>query len=140
MSLLSLDGIRVELGSRLLFQADKVSIEEGDIIGLIGKNGAGKTCLLNLLAGRWQEFSGRVRGKPTILIHALNLSTNRGKSGGEQAITDFLSALRNPCELSLLDEPTTHLDQKNRNRVISRIKKSGELFVLRHMTELYCMP
>lgn len=50
MSILTLKNIRCEMDGKLLFEADGLTIEEGDVIGLIGKNGAGKTCLLKILA------------------------------------------------------------------------------------------
>ena len=37
------------LGAKLLFQNLNLSINQGDRIGLVGHNGAGKTSLLNLL-------------------------------------------------------------------------------------------
>lgn len=52
MSILTLKNIRCEMDGKLLFEADGLTIEEGDVIGLIGKNGAGKTCLLKILARR----------------------------------------------------------------------------------------
>ena len=48
------------LGTKHLFQNLTLSINHGDRIGLVGHNGAGKTSLLNLLAGRAQPDTGEL--------------------------------------------------------------------------------
>src|SRR5438128_2065774 len=51
MSLLSARGISKAYGSRVLFSGVKLTIEEGDHVGLLGTNGTGKSTLLRVLAG-----------------------------------------------------------------------------------------
>ena len=48
------------LGTKHLFENLSVSINQGDRIGLVGHNGAGKTSLLNLLAGKAAPDAGEV--------------------------------------------------------------------------------
>ncbi len=51
MSLVRLVNVSKYVGARKLFGPVTVSIESGDRIGLIGRNGTGKTTLLRLIAG-----------------------------------------------------------------------------------------
>ena len=58
--LLGADAISLTLGTRTLFDAVSIGIDDGDRIGVVGPNGAGKSTLLRMLAGRAQPDSGRI--------------------------------------------------------------------------------
>ena len=51
MQLLNIKNIEFEKQGKILFKIEKLSINTGDIIGLIGKNGSGKTTLLKYIDG-----------------------------------------------------------------------------------------
>ncbi|WP_420918128.1 ATP-binding cassette domain-containing protein [Vagococcus fluvialis] len=48
---LSMEDISLELGNKELFQFKKLSVYQGERIGIIGKNGEGKSSLLKLIMG-----------------------------------------------------------------------------------------
>ncbi len=50
----------------LLFQDISFSIKRGECIGIIGKNGKGKSTLLNTLAGELKQLSGSVSSHPSV--------------------------------------------------------------------------
>jgi ATPase subunit of ABC transporter with duplicated ATPase domains len=52
--------LSVEVGGRLTLVEASFTIRAGDTAGLVGRNGAGKTSLLKVLAGESQPFSGTV--------------------------------------------------------------------------------
>lgn len=60
MSLLRLVSVTKYVGARRLFGPVSVSIEPGDRIGLIGRNGTGKSTLLRILAGSEEPDGGEV--------------------------------------------------------------------------------
>ncbi len=60
MNLLSADDISKSFGERWLFKGLSFGISEGDRVALVGKNGCGKTTLLNVLASRIPSDSGNV--------------------------------------------------------------------------------
>ena len=130
MSLLTLKNLRYEVEGKLLFEVDNLTIDEGDVIGLIGKNGAGKTCLLKILSGELSDYSGQILGNPVIYYSEQCVAEHIAKSGGESSISNFLKALRNSASLYLLDEPTTYLDQYNFNKVVRTIKNSTSSFCI----------
>lgn len=49
MQILNIKNIEFEKQGKILFKIEKLSINTGDIIGLIGKNGSGKTTLLKYI-------------------------------------------------------------------------------------------
>lgn len=130
MSIMILNQLRLEFGDKLLFETERLTIESGDVIGLIGKNGAGKTCLLRLLAGQLDGFSGQVQGQAHCLFNEVTLTEDVVRSGGEVAIASFLSTLYQPADLFLLDEPTTFLDAKHVDKVIKTIRRSPAAFCI----------
>lgn len=59
-SFLQVDGLTKSIGVRILFSDITFGINEGDKIGLIAKNGTGKTTLLRCLAGEISPDSGEI--------------------------------------------------------------------------------
>ncbi len=49
--LVSATGLRVELGGRTVLRDLSLDVHAGDVIALLGRNGAGKTTFLRVLAG-----------------------------------------------------------------------------------------
>ena len=58
--LLQIDRLTKSYGDRLLFADVTFGINEGDKIGIVAKNGTGKTTLLSIIAGREAPDSGTV--------------------------------------------------------------------------------
>lgn len=58
--LLQIDSLTKSFGDLVLFNEISFGIAEGDKIGLIAKNGTGKTTLLNIIAGKEPFDEGRV--------------------------------------------------------------------------------
>ncbi len=72
--LLGAENISLEYPTKVVFEHVTVGIDEGDRIGVVGRNGDGKTTLLRLLAGRMQPDSGRVTRRGGVTIGMLDQS------------------------------------------------------------------
>ena len=60
MAFLSMQGVTLNLGGKPLLDAADFSVETGERLCLVGRNGAGKSSLLALLGGRMQPDSGSI--------------------------------------------------------------------------------
>ncbi len=70
--LLGAEALHLEYPTRVIFDSVTVGINEGDRIGVVGRNGDGKSTLLALLAGRLQPDSGRVTRRRDVTIGVLD--------------------------------------------------------------------
>src|SRR3954447_21215884 len=59
-NLVNLEKVSKSYGVRILLDQVSLGVGEGERIGVVGRNGDGKTTLLNLLAGRVEPDGGRV--------------------------------------------------------------------------------
>jgi ATPase subunit of ABC transporter with duplicated ATPase domains len=59
--LITATGLELRAGSRILLADTTLRIQQGDRIGLVGRNGAGKTTSLKVLAGEGEPHAGEVR-------------------------------------------------------------------------------
>ncbi|MGH8619124.1 MAG: ATP-binding cassette domain-containing protein [Burkholderiales bacterium] len=62
MPLISLQDAELAFGLHPLLDSANLVVEEGERLGLIGRNGTGKSSLLNILAGRAALDDGKVHG------------------------------------------------------------------------------
>jgi ATP-binding cassette subfamily F protein uup len=58
-NLINLEKATVGYGTRTLLDGVSLGVEEGDAIGVVGRNGDGKTTLLKVLTGTQAPDSGR---------------------------------------------------------------------------------
>ena len=59
-NLVNLERVTKSYGVRILLDEVSLGVGQGDRIGIVGRNGDGKTTLLNLLTGRDEPDSGRI--------------------------------------------------------------------------------
>ncbi|PJJ71428.1 ATPase subunit of ABC transporter with duplicated ATPase domains [Diaminobutyricimonas aerilata] len=70
--LLGAEGIRLEYPTRVVFENVTVGLSEGDRIGVVGRNGDGKSTLLRILAGRQEPDAGRVTRRRGVTLGMLD--------------------------------------------------------------------
>lgn len=72
--LLGAENIHLEFPTRVIFDGVTVGINEGDRIGVVGRNGDGKSTLLSILAGRLEPDEGRVTRRSGLTLGMLDQS------------------------------------------------------------------
>jgi ABC transport system ATP-binding/permease protein len=70
--LLGAEAIHLEYPTRVVFDSTTVGVSDGDRIGIVGRNGDGKSSLLDLLTGQVRPDAGRVTRRSGLRVGALS--------------------------------------------------------------------
>ncbi|GIH25354.1 ABC transporter ATP-binding protein [Acrocarpospora phusangensis] len=72
MNLVNLESVSHAYGPKPLLSGVSLGVEEGDRIGVVGRNGGGKTTLISIIAGRLKPDSGRVTHTRNLRVGVLS--------------------------------------------------------------------
>ena len=70
--LLGAEALHLEFPTKVVFDRVSLGIDEGDRIGVVGRNGDGKSSLLAMLAGRLEPDAGRVTVRGGVRVGVLD--------------------------------------------------------------------
>ena len=70
--LLGAEAVHLEYPTRVIFESTTVGVSDGDRIGIVGRNGDGKSSLLDLLTGQLRPHAGRVTQRSGLRVAALS--------------------------------------------------------------------
>ncbi|MGN8551066.1 UNVERIFIED_CONTAM: ABC-F family ATP-binding cassette domain-containing protein [Microbacterium sp. SLM126] len=70
--LLGAEALHLEFPTKVVFDGVSLGIDEGDRIGIVGRNGDGKSSLLAMLAGRLAPDAGRVTVRSGVRVGVLD--------------------------------------------------------------------
>ena len=70
--LLGAEALHLEFPTKIVFDRVSLGIDEGDRIGVVGRNGDGKSSLLAMLAGRLEPDGGRVTVRGGVRVGVLD--------------------------------------------------------------------
>src|SRR5690606_38596240 len=70
--LLGGEALHLEYPTRVIFDSVTIGLNEGDRVGVVGRNGDGKSTLLRLLSGRIEPDSGRVTRRGGVTLGMLD--------------------------------------------------------------------
>jgi macrolide transport system ATP-binding/permease protein len=124
--LLTGNKIKKEYGLQQIFNIDQIRIEDGARIGLIGRNGTGKSTLLGVLSGRIPLDDGTIKRNGEVaeirqdavfdeeadgqFVSRMGVKKSAIESGGEKMRLAIASAFSKHASILFADEPTTNLD------------------------------
>ena len=125
---LLVEDLTKSVGSKVLFSNISFSVNKGQRIALIARNGIGKSTLLDILMGKTDYDEGKItwrkdlkvkylpqklQGEEAIRLlgdEAISLEQFNKLSGGQQKKLLLEHVLDDEPDMLLLDEPTNHLD------------------------------
>lgn len=152
MLLLECDKIKKYFGDRLVLELDHLEIYSEDRIGIVGRNGVGKTTLINILSQRgmpdegWVKSYGRsgyisqleppnrrkINGELASKF-GVDMTWNDYMSGGEKTRFKLAEALDYDSVMIFADEPTSNVDMKGIELMTEKFEEyKGTLVVISH--------
>jgi pleuromutilin/lincosamide/streptogramin A transport system ATP-binding/permease protein len=133
MILLEANQLKQYIKDRLIIDVEQLQIHQHDRIGLVGKNGTGKTTLLNLLSGKLSPNEGNVIHHEHCELLPQLKDTDTTKSGGEVTQMYIQEIFEKEPALLFADEPTTNLDTSHIEWLEKRLSKwKGALVIVSH--------
>ena len=102
--MISINNLTVAYGGFVLLNDINFHISESDKIGLVGKNGAGKSTILKIICGLQHPTAGKVAVPPGVKIGYLPqiMEHHKGKSVIDETMTAFADMLEMEKELERL--------------------------------------
>lgn len=131
--MISLDSIGVEFSGQTLFRDVSFAINENDKIALMGKNGAGKSTILKIIAGIQKPSHGHVRCPQDAVIAYLpqHLLTEDNCTVFEEASKAFSRIFAMRDEIDRLNkelEIRTDSDSDSYMKIIEKLSELGEKY------------
>lgn len=125
-AMISLTNITVSFSGKDLFTDVSFQINKQDKIGLVGKNGTGKSTLLKIIIGELKDFSGNLAQPKDLTLGYLPqyLAYSDGKSVFEEAFSafeEFKILSRKLDDLNLEMVERTDYDSKSYKNLINSI-------------------
>lgn len=111
-SFLQVDNLTKSYGDRLLFSGVTFGVYEGDKIGIIAKNGTGKSTLLNIIAGKESQDSGDIVFRNGLRVGILAQNPDFGDSA---TIMDYMTA----------DHITSEYEADYQDRAVRQLSQLG---------------
>jgi len=131
--MISVDNLAVEFSGHTLFSDVSFVINENDKIALMGKNGAGKSTMMKIIAGVQQGTRGHVRHPKDAVIAYLpqHLLTDDNCTVVEEASKAFKHVFDMRDEMEGLNkqlETRTDYDSDEYMKIIEKVSELGEVF------------
>ena len=131
--MISVDNLAVEFGGQALFSDVSFTINENDKIALMGKNGAGKSTMMKIIAGEQKATRGNVRYPKDAVIAYLpqHLLTEDHCTVFEEASKAFKHIFDMKAEMDRLNtelETRTDYDSDEYMKIIQKVSDLGEKY------------
>lgn len=138
MNILSLDGVAKTLIGTPLFKDVSLGIEEGERIGLVGRNGAGKSTFLRVLSGTLEIDEGTLARKRGLAVSVL--PQNPVAAPG-MSLRDFLLEGESPLAALVREyedavHGRSHVDARRMGILNHRMEEEGGFVLERRYASL----
>ncbi|MEX0982853.1 MAG: ABC-F family ATP-binding cassette domain-containing protein [Bacteroidales bacterium] len=127
--MISIDNITIRFGAFTLFDNISFQLNKGDRVGLVGRNGAGKTTILNLIDGRQQPDEGAVvrSDNPDIGYLPQQMRHSGTRSLYDETLQAFSNILKMEAKIEELNRKLTERTDYESDEYMKLIDKLGTL-------------
>ena len=131
--MISVDGLTVEFGGTTLFKDISFAVNDKDRIALMGKNGAGKSTMLKIIAGERAPSAGRVSAPKDAVIAYLpqHLLTENNRTVFEETAQAFVRIFEMQAEIEAINNELssrTDYESDSYYELIERVSALSEKF------------
>ena len=126
-AMLQVRDLSVEVGGRFTLVEASFAVRAGDKVGLVGRNGAGKTSLLRVLAGENQPAGGTVLRQGE-LGYLLQEARPRGQGVEATALSHILSGKGFDAEAQRIEKLRVRIEEDPSERNVARYAKAEEAY------------
>ncbi len=125
--MLQAQGLAVEVGGRLVIESADFTVMPRDKVGLVGRNGAGKTSLFRVLGGEAEPAAGRVirKGAFGYLPQDPRIA---GVLDGRTAVAHILSGRGVDAEIERIEKLRIAMEERPDERNVARFTRAEEVF------------
>lgn len=139
MSILRINNLSHDYDGKILFKNADLTINNGEHVGIVGLNGAGKSTFINIIAGNLSQDSGEVIWLPGIRYGYLDQHADIDRS---KTVMEYLSSAFD--HLYALDEKLTRLyeemsavtDEKQLEKMIDRSNRMLDELTREHFYDI----
>ena len=138
---LKVENLTKKFSSKTIFEDSNFFISYGEKIALIGKNGTGKSSLINIILNKDKEYKGIIfsdeQARSKLAKYGFRgesvFKKIKNLSGGEKVRLILLKLIQKDINFLILDEPTNHIDIDTREILEDALKEfSGTVFFVSH--------
>ena len=135
--MISIEDVTVAYGGFVLLDKINFHISETDKIGLVGKNGAGKSTILKLICGLQSPSSGRIDRPKDLSVGYLPqiMEHHRGRSVLEEAMSAFADSAETEREIAAVTrelETRTDYESEAYAALIERLTALNDRLEMNH--------
>jgi ABC-type Fe3+/spermidine/putrescine transport system ATPase subunit len=135
MNVRALDKVSIKIKDKWIFRNCSLEINQGEIFGVLGVSGSGKSILLEIILGKQKKFTGEVKNnfKQTFFYAKENVtglksffnSSKNEVSDGEKQKLEIENLLNQATSESLLilDNPFSDLDEIWKNKLFAKMRQ-----------------
>ncbi|GAA0419906.1 ATP-binding cassette domain-containing protein [Virgibacillus sp. AGTR] len=127
MIISSLQQVTQILGANIIFKDITVEIKEGERIGLIGRNGEGKTTLLDLLAKKSEPAEGTITWKKNLSVGLLQQAPSLEAEAEVESLLFQVFTKLNRLKSQMLELEASMSSETEADQLMLLIEKYGKL-------------
>ena len=125
--MLQVRDLRIEIGSRVTLEGASFKLREGDKVGLVGRNGTGKTTMLKVIAGEGASAGGVVLRSDALGYLPQNPQT-RGSGVDNTALSHVLSGRGLDASAQQVEKLRLRIEENPSEKDVAKFARAEEEF------------